>query len=127
MRKQYHFQPGINGLDAWDVDVLVELSRDLPVRQIPLDSLWQLDTVYWSEPFTVRTFAEHVLLVRAVDRAYPIVLAADGRVMDGMHRVVRALLEGDRAIAAVQFDVTPEPHYRDCQPDELPYPDDESN
>ena len=43
--------------------------------------------------------------------------------MDGMHRVVRALLEGDDAIAAVQFDVTPEPDYRDCQLADLPYPD----
>ncbi len=27
VRKQYHFWPGAEGLDAWDVDRLVELSR----------------------------------------------------------------------------------------------------
>ncbi|MDQ1432114.1 MAG: hypothetical protein QOF40_2716 [Actinomycetota bacterium] len=124
MRKQYHSQPGAAGLDAWDVDRLVDLSRDLPVREVPLDSFWQVDTVYWAEPFTVRTFTEHVRLVQAVDPSHPIILAADGRVMDGMHRIVRAFLAGDTAITAVQFDVTPEPDHRDCRLEDLPYPDD---
>jgi hypothetical protein len=30
MRKHYHFQPGAAGLDAWDIDRLIELSRGLP-------------------------------------------------------------------------------------------------
>jgi hypothetical protein len=127
MRKQYNFYPGVSGFDAWDVDRLVALSRQLPVKQVPLDSFWQVDTVYWTEPFTVRTFAEHVRLVQAVDRDYPIILAADGRVMDGMHRIVCALIDEDRTIAAVQFDVTPGPDYRDCRPEDLPYPDDDAN
>jgi hypothetical protein len=126
VRKQYHFQPSAAGFDAWDVDRLIQLSSALPVRQVALDSFWQLDTVYWTEPFTVRTFADHVRLVQAVDPTHSIVLAGDGRVMDGMHRIVRALLEGEQTIAAVQFEVTPEPHYRDCQPDDLPYPDADS-
>jgi hypothetical protein len=125
MRKQYHFWPGKNGLDAWDVDRLVELSRDIPVKQVSIDSIWELDTAYWSQPLTVRDVAEHVRLVQAVDLSYPIILGADGRVMDGMHRVIRAVLEGRVTISAVQFDVTPEPDFRNCQPDELPYPDEE--
>ena len=39
VRKQYHFWPGEDGLDAWDVDRLVELSRSLPVRQVSLGSI----------------------------------------------------------------------------------------
>ena len=53
--------------------------------------------------------ADHVRLVQTVDPSYPIILATDGRVMDGMHRVVRALLEGRSTIAAVRFEVQPEP------------------
>ena len=45
--------------------------------------------------------------------------------MDGMHRVVRALLEGRATISAVQFEVHPDPDLRNCRPDELPYPDGE--
>jgi len=121
MRTQYHSQPGESGLDAWDVARLIELSRDLPVKQVQLDSFWQVDTVYWTEPFTVRQFALHVRLVQEVDPSYPIILAADGRVMDGMHRIVRALLNGEGTIAAVQFAVTPEPDFRDCRLEDLPY------
>lgn len=52
---------------------------------------------------------------------YPIILGFDGRVMDGMHRVARALLEGRTTIKAVQFEDHPEPDYRNCHPDDLPY------
>ena len=123
MRKQYHFLPSDEGVDAWDVDRLVELSRGLPVIQVPIASIQELDTAYWSQPLTVRDVADHVRLVQAVDPSYPIILDADGGVMDGMHRVVRALLEGRETIAAVRFDVHPEPDYRNVEPHTLPYSD----
>jgi hypothetical protein len=41
--------------------------------------------------------------------------------MDGMYRIVRALLEGRREIDAVCFTSPPEPDNRGCQPHELPY------
>ena len=126
MRKQYNFWPGSVGLDAWDVDRLIELSRDLPVKQVAVSSIWELDTAYRSQAHTVRQVAEHFRLVRDVDPSYPIILAVDGRVMDGMHRVVRALLDGRTTIAAVQFEVQPEPDLRDCVPEDLPYPSDGS-
>jgi hypothetical protein len=122
MRTQYHAQPSAAGFDAWDVQRLIDLTRELPVKHVPLDGLWQIDTVYWTEPITVRQLALHLRLVQEVDRSYPIILAADGSVMDGMHRVVRSLLSGELTIAAVQFDVTPEPDYRACQLEDLPYP-----
>jgi hypothetical protein len=40
MRTQYHSQPSAGGFDAWDVARLIELSRDLPVTRVALDSLW---------------------------------------------------------------------------------------
>src|SRR5260370_34073135 len=36
VRKQYHFWPGQHGLDAWDVDRLVELSHGLNRDEVPL-------------------------------------------------------------------------------------------
>ena len=128
MRKQYNFWPGPVGLDAWDVDRLIELSRDLPVKHIEVASISELDAAHWSptQALTVRQITEHFRLVREVDPSYPIILAADGRVMDGMHRVIRALLDGRTTIAAVQFEIQPEPDFRNCVPEELPYPSDAS-
>ena len=83
VRKQYHFWPGETGLDAWDVDRLVYLSKDLPVREIALDSIDEIDTNYWFDfgPIdpTVRRVVEHIRLVQDADLSYPIILG----VMDG--------------------------------------------
>jgi hypothetical protein len=122
VRKQYNVWPWptYDGMtDAWDVDRLVELTRDFPVKQVPLDSIWQVDSPHWGT-VTPRELAEHVQLLRDCDLAYPIILSADGRVMDGMHRIVKALMEGWATIAAVQFEVQPEPDYRNCRLEDLP-------
>ena len=47
VRKQYHFWPGERGLDAWDVDRLIELSNGLPVKEVDLASIGEIDSVYW--------------------------------------------------------------------------------
>lgn len=125
MRKQYHFWPGEQGLDAWDVDRLVELSKDFPVKQVALESIDELDSVYWfddrRERPTVRRVVDHARLIEEVDMSHPVILGRDGRVMDGMHRIAKALLEGRATIDAVQFEIHPEPDHRNCRPEDLPY------
>ena len=124
VRKQYHFWPGETGLDAWDVDRLIAMSASLLVEDVSLAAIWEVDRVYWfderDQP-TVRKVIEHVRLIKDVDMTHPIILGPDGRVMDGMHRVAKALLEGRESISAVRFDVIPDPDVRDCRPGELPY------
>lgn len=125
MRKQYHFQPSERGLLAWDVHRLIELSRGLPRREIEVASIRELDEVYWFDDAhqrpTCRKVLEHMRLIEEVDPVHPIILGADGRVMDGMHRVARALLEGHETIGAVRFERDPEPDHVGCDPAELPY------
>jgi hypothetical protein len=124
MRKQYHFWPSTSGLDAWDVDRLVELSRDFPIADVDISTIGDVDTVYWFDETkkpTVRRVVEHIRLIEAVDVKYPIILGPDGQVMDGMHRIARAMLEGRATIRAVRFEHLPEPDYRDCHPSDLPY------
>ena len=124
MRRQYHFWPGEQGLDAWDVDRLIRLSRELPVTRVPLVDIGEIDSAYWFDGDrlpTVRKVVAHMRLVADVDPSYPVILGADGRVMDGMHRIARALLHGRATIAAVRFAVLPAPDYRNCRPEDLPY------
>lgn len=125
MRKQYHFWPGEDGFDAWDVDRLVELSRGLPIKDVELASIDEVDSVYWfddqSQRPTVRRVVEHARLIEDVDLSYPVILGVDGRVMDGMHRIAKALLLGRETISAVQFAIHLEPDYRNCRPEDLPY------
>ena len=123
MRKQYYFRPSPAGLLAWDVDRLVLLTRDFPVRRVPLAEIRELDEPVAGEGDTLtwRAFVDHVQLLDEADLAYPIILAADGAVMDGRHRVARALREGRASIDAVQFPEDPRPDYVGREPDELPY------
>ncbi len=124
VRKQYHFWPGTDGLDAWDVDHLIELTASLPAEEIHLDDIPEIDSVYWfdeREQPTVRKVVEHFRLLEEVDSSYPIILSPDNRVMDGMHRVAKALLEARPTIKARRLSEMPEPDYRRCRPEELPY------
>ena len=124
VRKQYHFWPGTTGLDAWDVDRLIGLSRELRITDVEVSTLGEVDTVYWfdaTEAPTVRRVVEHCRLIGEVDLTYPVILGPDGRVMDGMHRVARALLEGRTTLRCRRFEDIPEPDYYDCHPSELPY------
>lgn len=126
MRKQYHFWPAADGdrWDAWDVHRLIELARALPREDVPLTQIHELDTDYWSqagtEP-TVRGLLIHVRLILDVDPSHPILLGPDGRVMDGMHRVCRAILDNHATITAVRFPHLPEPDHRNVRPHDLSY------
>ena len=125
MRKQYHFRPSENGTLAWDVDRLVELAKDLPRREVPLSTIRELDEVYWFDGETTRptcrAVLEHIRLIEAADLAFPIILSVDGGVMDGMHRVVKAVLRGRERIEAVQFEQDPEPDHVGRSAADLPY------
>ncbi|MFB2865825.1 hypothetical protein [Aeromonas sp. MdU4] len=127
IRAQYHFRVSEQGLLAWDVRRLVRLSRDLPVQAVALGEIAEIDRVHWyghdgASP-TVRSVVDHCQLIMAADLAYPIILDCAGRVMDGMHRIGKALLLGHRHIDAVRFVRDPAPDYVDCEPDALPYDD----
>ena len=55
------------------------------------------------------------------DLAFPINLSSDGRIMDGMHRVCKALFENRTEIEAVRFVRDPAPDNIGVDPDDLPY------
>jgi hypothetical protein len=123
LRKQYYFRHSDHGLLAWDVDRLIQLTSQLPRKTLPLDQIRELDEEWFGEDErpTWRALLEHVRLIEAADLSYPIILSASGAVMDGMHRVAKAMLEGRNGIEAVQFDEDPEPDYVGRGPDDLPY------
>ncbi len=123
MRKQYYFRESERGLLAWDVDRLCELSRGLPRKSIPLETIRELDQPVGGTGarLTWRQLAGHVNLINEADLAHPIILSASGEVMDGRHRIAKAAISGYDVIEAVQFEVDPPPDYIGRGPDDLPY------
>jgi hypothetical protein len=123
MRRQYHSRIVAGHTHIWDIHRLVSLTRDYPVQKIALSLIAELDECFWfgDEAATCRAVALHAKLIQETDLAYPIILSASGRVMDGMHRVCKALLEGKPTVDAVKFTTDPEPDYIDADIDALPY------
>ena len=125
MRKQYHFRPSKNGFYAWDVDCLIELTKNLDIQEVQIDSIQELDEDFWFSNDnitpTCRVIAEHAKLINEAELKYPIILSSNGRVMDGMHRISKATMLGSKIILAVKFLEDPIPNYTDVYPDDLPY------
>jgi len=125
MRKQYYFKKSKKGFFAWDVDRLLVLSKDFEVFQIDISAIKEFDEPYWyqeaSDVPTCKSVTEHMKLVLECDLQYPIILASNGSVMDGMHRVCKAYLNGQTALKAVRFENTPAPDFEDVHPKDLYY------
>ncbi|MFK7928103.1 MAG: hypothetical protein AB8H79_07925 [Myxococcota bacterium] len=96
----------------WVVSRLWALAADLPVFDYPVDAFSGFDLDIWyghiNTP-TVRSVVEHMRRINAADLQYPIVLSETGMVMDGVHRLCRAMVEGKESVRAVQFVTNPEP------------------
>jgi hypothetical protein len=108
------------------VERLIALCDGLPTEDLRLEDLAEIDENWWyaheSEP-TVRSIVEHMRLVDEVDLAHPIIIDPDGRLMDGMHRVAKALLLGHATIVAKRLPGLPEPDHIDYQTDDPQGPD----
>jgi hypothetical protein len=125
MRAQYHLRNSERGLLAWDVRKLVRLAEGLPAFELRLEEIRELDECFWFDAEgdrpTCRKVAEHAQLMAETDLAYPIILDPEGRVMDGMHRVCKALIEGRVSVRAVRLESLPEPDFTGVSAGDLAY------
>jgi len=109
--------PALNGIVLdflWDHQRLWSL--DLPVTQVPVSELdWHLDLPMWAfegQPFVLtpkdvarnpQAFHEQYARTLAADTRFPLhLLARTSRltVLDGMHRLLKACMEGRRTVPA---------------------------
>jgi hypothetical protein len=105
-----HTVPG--GRAFWITERLWRAAEGLPVMRVRLAAIAEFEQDCWFQERrapTCRAVADHARRIRDADLAYPIILSADGRLMDGGHRIAKAYLLGHADIAAVRFGVDPEP------------------
>lgn len=99
------------GRHHWSVARLVALVKDFKVMDVPLDHL----SVWLNyKHLTLREMVMHMKAVNDADLSHPIILDEDGEIMDGRHRIMKAMLLGVETIKAVRFDENPPP----CREDE---------
>ena len=95
----------------WDVSDLHAAVAGLPVNEVPTDR-FNLDVDAWfgeaCEP-TIRNVVNHMRRIRDADLSEPILLSAEGHVLDGLHRLAKCLLDGIPTIRCQQLEVNPIP------------------
>ena len=95
----------------WHTDRLWQAAENLPPFAIEIASIRELAQNCWfgAQPPTIREVLEHVERIRDTNLEYPIILNEDGSLMDGGHRLCKAILAGHTTIMAVQFPTMPDP------------------
>lgn len=79
-----------------------------------VDDIRDFDLNCWFGPQTeptCRAVARHAERMYKADHSYPVILSADGGLMDGGHRLAKAWLAGQEKVAAVRFERDPEPDW----------------
>lgn len=94
------------GSHKWSVARLFELARDIKVMDVPLN---HINLYYTYEKLTLRDMVMHMRAINDADLDKPIILDEDGELMDGRHRLMKAMLLGNETIKAVRFDENPDP------------------
>lgn len=97
-----------SGSRVWVVANLIERAKSLEPFDLPLAAV-HAGTEVWAPVTSAYGLAKKMRRVMDVETAHPIILDEDGFIMDGWHRIARALLDGKTTIKAVRFDETP-PH-----------------
>jgi len=92
----------------WRMEQLWTAAAGLPVKKVRTSDLPGFDEVRWfGGPLevrpTCRTVAEHARDIYEADLGYPIILSPAGDVLDGMHRICKAYVQGIDKIDAVQL------------------------
>lgn len=96
----------------WYTERLWELAKDLPEYAAEVEHFEELDRDCWfseRKPPTIREVAGHCQRINEADFSKPVIINDNGRLMDGGHRLARALLEGRKTVKAVRFTEMPEP------------------
>lgn len=109
-----HSYPVPGGRAYWWTEKLWAAARDLPAADVPIASIAEFEIDCWFQGRhtpSCRAVAEHTRRINAADLACPVILAADGHLMDGGHRIAKAWLEGRTEVKAVRFEATPPPDW----------------
>jgi hypothetical protein len=94
---------------VWKISSLIHHVKEqkLEVFDLPLCGI-NLSTSVWEfGDLKIKNFAKHLKRTMDISLDYPVILDDDGFIMDGWHRVAKALFLGHSTIKAVRFDKTP--------------------
>jgi len=98
-------------MKAWSVQRLWDLGAEEQRERVRIKDIPQAESSwFWgAEVPSVRETAEECARITRADLRYPIILDPDGSLMDGAHRLGKAIELGHKDIWAVRLSEMPEP------------------
>jgi len=105
-----HTQRYGHGKGQYVIGNLISRAKDLEIKEMPINHL-NFSDLALDAGDTLRQFVRQMKAVLEADLKFPIILDEDGYVMDGRHRIAKALLEEKESIKFVRFEKTPMPDY----------------
>lgn len=120
MRPQYHFRKIGEDTHIWRIAPLLK-QRFTPIDLL-LAKIEEIFEPYWfkatgDSPSCISVM-QHAAAALRSDLAYPILICENHRVIDGMHRVMKAHAEGKPTIRAHQI-MLPKPDFINVDPADL--------
>lgn len=93
--------------NEYSVARLIDDARDLPVFDVPVAAI-DLSSEIWAGS-NMLELSFHIKKVMDADLSHPILLDWNGAVADGRHRILKAIVTGQRTIKArrIHWKVTP--------------------
>ena len=88
---------------------LIKAAKDLPITKYRIDAeALSEESLNWQLK-NFRDYLAHYKRVTEADLSQPIILRSDGYIMDGWHRIIKALYKGLKSLPAKKFIINPEP------------------
>ena len=95
---------------SWSVARLIKLAEEFPAYEVPVFTfptwIWP-----WEDDQSLDSFINHAHRVQNADLSIPILISPSGAIIDGMHRLCKAILEKKETVKVKYFKELPSP---DC-------------
>lgn len=101
----------------WRVEHLIAASKELPVIEQEIEPLLsQIGNSTWfggDKKPTISEILIHIERAFAANLDCPLILSAEGKIMDGSHRLIAAKMKGRKTLPCVRFLCNPPPEHEE--------------
>ena len=102
-----------NGKSVWQIEDLWNAVEGMPVHHMPVELfVEQLQGTCWTqgdETVTPNWVLSHTRRILGADLEYPMIIDSEGIILDGIHRLCKAVIEGRETVAVQRIVLMPDP------------------
>lgn len=93
--------------NTFDVPTIIQYCKEqkFPIFNAPIASI-NIDYLAWEINDTY-DFCYHINRVNSTNLKYPIILSPNGQIVDGVHRVCKAIILGNKTIKCIRMQSMP--------------------